>query len=176
MSKRFSGRLYSADGAIKEVIDSSIEEFNGIPGKPETFSLLDSLHAEQPFKLSYWKVANEELNYRRFFTVNDLISVRVEDEHVFRDTHELVFELINQGKITGLRVDHIDGLYDPHIYLERLRRGAPDAYIVVEKILARQESLPNVWPVQGTTGYDFCNYVNQLFCSSAQSPEFRPDL
>ena len=72
--------------------------------------------------------------------------------------------MINQGNINGIRVDHIDGLYDPHLYLERLRKGAPESYIIVEKILGFQEPLPNVWPIQGTTGYDFCNYVNNLFC------------
>ena len=163
-TKAILWELYTTDEAIRDFINATIREFNGVPGRPETFSMLDMLHAEQLFKLSYWKVATEELNYRRFFTVNDLISVRVEDEQVFRDTHELVFELLNEGKITGLRIDHIDGLYDPHTYLERLRRGAPESYIVVEKILGHQESLPNVWPVQGTTGYDFCSYVNSLFC------------
>ncbi|NLG04449.1 MAG: malto-oligosyltrehalose synthase, partial [Clostridia bacterium] len=165
-TKAILWELYTSDQAIHNFIDFTLEQFNGIKGKPETFTLLDNLHTQQLYKLSFWKVATEELNYRRFFTVNDLISIRVEDEQVFRDTHQLIFELINQGRINGLRVDHIDGLYDPHTYLERLRRGAPDSYIVVEKILSRDETLPNVWPVQGTTGYDFCNYVNQIFCKS----------
>jgi len=163
-TKSILWELYTTDDAIREFIDSTVAEINGVPGKAETFSLLDSIHSEQLFKLSFWKVATEELNYRRFFTVNDLISLRVENEQVFRNTHQLVFELINQGKINGLRIDHIDGLYDPHTYLERLRRSASDAYIVVEKILGFDEMLPTVWPVQGTTGYDFCNYVNALFC------------
>jgi len=165
-AKAILWELYTTDSSIRIFIDYTIKQFNGIPGKPESFSLLDSLHSVQLFKLSFWKVATEELNYRRFFTVNDLISIRVEDEEVFRDTHQLIFDLVNQGRINGLRVDHIDGLYDPHTYLERLRRGAPDAYIIVEKILAYDEMLPNVWPVQGTTGYDFCNYINELFCKS----------
>ncbi|NLG18495.1 MAG: malto-oligosyltrehalose synthase [Fibrobacter sp.] len=163
-TKAILWELYTTDSVIREFIDDAIKEINGVPGKPETFSLLDALHSEQVFKLSFWKVATEELNYRRFFTVNDLISIRVEDEQVFRDTHELIFELINAGKISGLRVDHIDGLYDPHLYLERLRKGAPESFIIVEKILGLNESLPGVWPIQGTTGYDFCNYVNNLFC------------
>lgn len=163
-TKAILWELYTTESAIQAFIDELLREINGIPGKPETFSLLDALHAEQVFKLSFWKVATEELNYRRFFTVNDLISLRVEDEQVFRDTHEFIFEMINQGKINGIRVDHIDGLYDPHLYLERLRKGAPESYIIVEKILGFQEPLPNVWPIQGTTGYDFCNYVNNLFC------------
>lgn len=171
-SKSILWELYTTDYSIKVFIDDTVAAFNGMPGKASSFSLLDSLHSEQLFKLSFWKVATEELNYRRFFTVNDLISLRVEDEQVFRDTHELIFELINQGKISGLRVDHIDGLYDPHTYLERLRRGASESYIVVEKILGFDEMLPNVWPVQGTTGYDFCNYVNSLFCKSTNHRVF----
>ncbi len=161
--------LYTNENAIKEFIDENIKEFNGVNGKPETFALIDALHSEQIFKLSYWKVANEELNYRRFFTINDLISVRVEDEQVFRATHELIFEMVNQGLLSGLRVDHIDGLYDPHTYLERLRQGGPELYIVVEKILGYDEALPAVWPIQGTTGYDFTNYVNGLFVNLHQS-------
>jgi len=163
-TKSILWELYTNDEPIRKFIDSTIAEINGVPGRPETFSLLDSIHSEQLYKLSFWKVATEELNYRRFFTVNDLISLRVEEEQVFRNTHQLIFELINQGKINGLRVDHIDGLYDPHTYLERLRRSASDTYIVVEKILGFDEMLPTVWPIQGTTGYDFCNYVNALFC------------
>lgn len=170
-SKSILWELYTTDDAIQKFIDNTVKEFNGIPGKSSSFSLLDSLHSEQLFKLSFWKVATEELNYRRFFTVNDLISLRVEDEQVFRDTHELILELVNQGKINGLRVDHIDGLYDPHTYLERLRRSAPETYIIVEKILSYDEVLPNVWPVQGTTGYDFCNYVNSLFCDKSNLRE-----
>lgn len=171
-TKSILWELYTTDIAIRNFIDSTVAEINGVGGKAESFSLLDSIHSEQLFKLSFWKVATEELNYRRFFTVNDLISLRVEDEQVFRNTHQLVFELINQGKINGLRIDHIDGLYDPHTYLERLRRNASESYIVVEKILGYDEMLPTVWPVQGTTGYDFCNYVNALFCKKENQRAF----
>lgn len=171
-TKAILWELYTNDPEIKLFIDDNISEFNGVKGKPETFTLLDNLHTEQLFKLSYWKVANEELNYRRFFTVNDLISVRVEDEQVYRATHELLFEFVNQGLITGIRVDHIDGLYDPHTYLERLRQGGPELYIIVEKILGHDESLPAVWPIQGTTGYDFTNYVNQLSVELHQMKKF----
>ena len=171
-TKAILWELYNSDDVIRKFIDTNIKKFNGIPGKPDTFTLLDELHSEQLFKLSFWKVANEELNYRRFFTVNDLISVRVEDEQVFRNTHELIFELINQGRFDGVRVDHIDGLYDPQTYLERLRKEAPELYIVVEKILAHDETLAPVWPVQGTTGYDFLNYVNELFCDCKNKKEF----
>ena len=94
------------------------------------------------YRLSFWKVAAEEINYRRFFNINELISLRVEDEKVFRETHALVFKLISEGKINGLRIDHIDGLYDPTAYLNRLRQKAGDLYLSVEKILGLDERLP----------------------------------
>ena len=120
----------------------------------------------------YWKVATEEIDYRRFFSINELICLRVEDEDVFNQTHKLIFELMENGVISGLRIDHVDGLYDPTAYLQRLRERAPETYIVVEKILNASESLPHYWPVQGTTGYDFANYVNGLFCQKQNEREF----
>jgi (1->4)-alpha-D-glucan 1-alpha-D-glucosylmutase len=153
---------------IKEWIDANVARFNGVKGDPQSFDLLDRLLSEQLFRLSFWKVAAEELDYRRFFNINELISLRVEDERVFRHGHELIFKLARDGKITGLRIDHIDGLYDPFQYLERLRKEVGDLYIVVEKILDLQESLPADWPVQGNTGYDFLNHVAGLFCDAAK--------
>ncbi|MBE9125793.1 malto-oligosyltrehalose synthase [Coleofasciculus sp. LEGE 07081] len=164
--------LWSENPDIREFIQESIKIFNGEPGNPESFNLLESLLAEQFFRLSYWKVGNEELNYRRFFTVNDLISMRVEDERVFEHNHSLIFKLIDTQEFTGLRIDHIDGLYDPAQYLHRLRERVPDAYITVEKILERHEELPLNWPVQGTTGYDFLNQVNGIFCQQATQEKF----
>jgi len=108
-------------------------------------------------------VGNEELNYRRFFTINGLLSVRVEHKDAFEYTHQLLWPLINAGAITGVRVDHIDGLYNPVKYLAELRRRQPELYITVEKILDPHEQLPPVMPVQGTTGYDFLNAVNSVF-------------
>lgn len=156
--------LWNENSEIRQFIAENIEIFNGEPGKPESFNLLESLLSEQFFRLSYWKVGNEELNYRRFFTVNDLISLRTEDERVFQTTHELIFQLIEEQKITGLRIDHIDGLFNPGQYLHRLREKAADPYIVVEKILEPHEELPLNWPIEGTTGYDFLNQVNGVCC------------
>ncbi|GGA56524.1 alpha-amylase family glycosyl hydrolase [Okeania sp. KiyG1] len=164
--------LWNENPHIKEFIEENIKTFNGVPGKPESFDLLDKLLSEQYFRLSFWKVGNEELNYRRFFTVNDLISVRVEDEQVFNTTHALILEMLKQKKFTGLRIDHIDGLYSPAQYLNRIREKANAPYIVVEKILEPSEDLPVNWPVQGTTGYDFLNYVNGLFCDHFNEEEF----
>jgi (1->4)-alpha-D-glucan 1-alpha-D-glucosylmutase len=157
--------LYSTSTEIKEFIDGNIARFNGTEGEPASFDALDRLLAEQLYRLSFWKVAAEELNYRRFFNINELISMRVEEEKVFRHTHELVFKLVREGKVTGLRIDHIDGLYDPLAYLRRIKQVHPDVYLVVEKILALDEELPPDWPLDGTTGYDFLNYAAGIFCA-----------
>jgi (1->4)-alpha-D-glucan 1-alpha-D-glucosylmutase len=164
--------LYSDSPEIKEFIDQNLQAFNGEKGSPESFNLLDSLLSEQFFRLSYWKVGAEEINYRRFFTVNELISVKVEDLKVFNQTHELIGKLVQDGKITGLRVDHIDGLYDPTQYLERLQEKVGDTYITVEKILQPGESLPPPWKIQGTSGYDYLNYINGIFCQTENGEEF----
>ena len=157
--------LYTSSAEIKEFIDSNIARFNGTEGEPESFDPLDRLLAEQLYRLSFWKVAAEELNYRRFFNINELISMRVEEEKVFRHTHELIFKLGKEGKLTGLRIDHIDGLYDPLNYLERIKQELPGIYLTVEKILALDEDLPADWPLEGTTGYEFLNYVSGIFCA-----------
>lgn len=163
--KRTLWELRKKNSQVKGFIDENIKTFNGKRGNPESFKLLDEILSEQFFRLSFWKVATEEINYRRFFNINELISLRVEDEDVFYRTHSLVLKLIQEGKITGLRVDHIDGLYDPSNYIKRLRDKAGGIYVIVEKILDLEECLPSFWAVQGTTGYDFGNYVNGVFCS-----------
>jgi (1->4)-alpha-D-glucan 1-alpha-D-glucosylmutase len=164
--------LYNGNEDIREFIRENIRIFNGKRGNPESFNLLNELLSEQFFRLSFWKVATEEINYRRFFNINELLSLKIEDEDVFNHTHSLIFRLIEEGKITGLRIDHIDGLYDPANYLRRIRQRAGDLYVVVEKILDLEEELPTHWPVQGTTGYDFLNYVNGLFCMGEHRREF----
>ena len=164
--------LYHNNQDIRKFIKENIKIFNGKRGTPESFNFLNELLSEQFFRLSFWKVATEEINYRRFFNINELLSLRIEDEDVFSHTHFLIFRLIEEGKITGLRIDHIDGLYDPTNYLTRIRQRAEDLYVVVEKILDLEEELPTHWPVQGTTGYDFLNYVNGLFCMGEHRREF----
>lgn len=164
--------LYSSNAVIKAFVDETLRTFNGEKGTDESFNFLDEVLSQQVFRLSFWKVAAEEINYRRFFCVNGLISLRVEDEHVLNHTHSLVFDLIDRGIITGLRIDHVDGLYDPTGYLQKVRGRAPTTYIVVEKILDLKEDLPPFWPVQGTTGYDFTNYVNELFCQKENERAF----
>jgi len=119
----------------------------------------DALHElleDQHWRLAYWKTAGREINYRRFFTINDLVGLRMEDEEVFYSTHRLLGDLLAEAGVDGVRIDHIDGLFDPHEYLDRLRDLGADR-IWVEKILAPRETLPEGWPVEGTTGYDFLN-------------------
>ncbi len=170
--KRLLWELYGNNPVIRHFIESNIEQFNGRKGKPETFHLLDTLLSEQFFRLSYWKVATQEIDYRRFFTINDLISLRVEKPEVFNDVHALIMKLVKAGGFTGLRVDHIDGLHDPTRYLERLKEKAGDTYILVEKILELDEELPSFWPIQGTTGYEFANFLNGIFCNGENESEF----
>jgi (1->4)-alpha-D-glucan 1-alpha-D-glucosylmutase len=156
--------IYTRSEEIHAFIEENLRIFNGVKDPRERVRRLGPLLSEQLFRLSFWKVATEEINYRRFFSINDLISLRVEKEEVFRRVHGFLFKLVGEGKVTGLRVDHIDGLYDPRGYLDRLTEAGQGIYTVVEKILGSEEGLPLEWPVQGTTGYDFLNRVNGLFC------------
>ncbi len=133
---------------------------------------LDRLLTEQVFRLAFWKVAGREINYRRFFHINDLICVRVGDPSVFEQTHAVISALIRERRIQGLRVDHVDGLADPGAYLRKLRTRFPETLLLVEKILEADEPLPPEWPVEGTTGYDFMNHVNGLFVPPALRERF----
>jgi (1->4)-alpha-D-glucan 1-alpha-D-glucosylmutase len=164
--------LYTRNPEISRFVDDNLTAFNGTPGDPVSMRLLQNLLLEQFYRLSFWKVATEEINYRRFFNINELISLRMEDLSVLDHTHSLVFKLIQEGKITGLRVDHVDGLFDPTLYLWTVRGKAADIYMVVEKILAPDEEIPDFWPVQGTTGYDFMNLVNGIFCEQKNERAF----
>jgi (1->4)-alpha-D-glucan 1-alpha-D-glucosylmutase len=240
-------RLTNRSPVIAKFIDQNLRELNGTPGDPHSFDRLEELLGAQVYRLAHWKAAGDEINYRRFFDINDLAAVSMENLTVFEDAHRLVFDLLVQGSISGLRIDHIDGLFNPLEYLWRLqwgyvralgrvayedlqemaaeeerpaweavepqflevmwqRRGGvppskvfplpappaepasaeqaeaapaskspmgtprnedtdrwPPLYVVVEKILSAEEPLPKEWPVAGTTGYDFLNFVNGLF-------------
>jgi len=172
MIHRILWGLYTGNAAIRAFIDGTVRFFNGEKGKPESFNALDNLLAQQIFRFSFWKVAAEEINYRRFFCINGLISLKMENEDVLNHTHSLIFDLIARGLVTGLRIDHVDGLYDPASYLRTIRKKAPEPYIIVEKILDPAEVLPRSWPLQGTTGYDFINCVNGLFCQQENEGAF----
>ncbi|XUY28433.1 malto-oligosyltrehalose synthase [Agrobacterium sp. rho-8.1] len=127
-------------------------------------ALISQLHDAQPYRLMNWRDASSALSYRRFFEVTGLAGVRIEDASVYEDSHQLIFELVRNGDVDGLRIDHVDGLADPNEYLERLRKDVgPDCYLTVEKILGEGETLPSEWPVSGTTGYEFIAALSDVF-------------
>ena len=150
-------RLCSEKSEVASAIDSVITELNA------SSTRIDALLERQNYRLSYWKTAVQELDYRRFFDINTLISLRMEDERVFEDSHRLILKWVREGVLDGLRVDHPDGLRDPAEYFRRLNSAVPKGWIVVEKILEPGEALPDDWPVAGTTGYDFLNRLGGLF-------------
>lgn len=210
--KRRLNELVQRSSRLAEFVDENIRQINGRPGEPRSYDRLDELLQHQAYRLAYWRVAADEINYRRFFDINDLAAICTESPQVFAESHRLLFELLDQGTITGLRIDHPDGLYDPRGYLMALQErrflqlcreavadmtmpaagsngepigqpaleqrllelwrpaaeisGSPLArplYVVVEKILAKDEPLPEDWPVHGTVGYDFLNALNGVF-------------
>src|SRR5215217_6413446 len=154
---------------VQHAIEKALAQINGEPGDARSFDALDELLNAQSYRLAYWRVAAEEINYRRFFDVNDLAAIRVELPKVFDAVHRLVFELVNAGAVTGLRIDHPDGLYLPREYFAKLQQRSAKAlgiplpgdgraiYMLAEKILTGSEKLRKEWPVHGTTGYDFTN-------------------
>jgi (1->4)-alpha-D-glucan 1-alpha-D-glucosylmutase len=185
-------RLYAASPDVREFIDQNVRIFNGRRGVPESFTHLDRLLSMQSYVLAYWRNTNQGINYRRFFTIMDLVGVRVEDPVTFDATHSVILRLASRGLITGLRIDHIDGLRDPEGYVRRLQtrlgensngNGSTSAtsakapafkapfYIVIEKILGADEPLPDDWPIFGTTGYDFLNQLNGLFVDISSAEE-----
>jgi (1->4)-alpha-D-glucan 1-alpha-D-glucosylmutase len=154
-------RLCEERPDVAEAIDAAL---NALRYDPEA---LDALLLRQNYRLAHWQTAAQEVDYRRFFDVSTLASLRIEDARVFHDTHALVLDWVRAGQVDGLRIDHIDGLHDPYRYLLRLREAAPKAWIVVEKILAGDEHLPANWPVQGTTGYEFLNLATRTLVDPA---------
>lgn len=181
--KRRLAELVRDHPELRQYIEENVAAFNGagISGAVGRFDLLHGLLEEQAYRLASWRVASDEINYRRFFDINDLAGLCTENPEVFDVTHRLIFELIEHDQVAGLRIDHPDGLYDPAQYYERLQRRvaelsgtvavypgpepAPDPrplYVVAEKILASHERLPEDWRIHGATGYDFANLVNGL--------------
>jgi (1->4)-alpha-D-glucan 1-alpha-D-glucosylmutase len=172
VAKRRLAALFEASPRIGAFVDENVAIYNGRPGDPRSFDLLDALLSHQAYRLAHWRVAGEEINYRRFFDINTLAAIRMEDDRVFRDTHQLVFRLIGEGKVTGLRIDHPDGLYAPSAYFRRLQQEQDGLYVVVEKILEGHEKMPSSWQVDGTTGYEWLNSVNGLFVDARQAGAF----
>jgi (1->4)-alpha-D-glucan 1-alpha-D-glucosylmutase len=168
-------RLYQSGETVRHAFEAALRILNGVQGEPSSFDPLNSLIRRQAYRLAHWRLAPYEINYRRFFDINDLVGLRVEDPLVFSARHSSIMRLVQEGKVSGLRVDHIDGLRDPLEYLNRLKsipipggdedkdRAGLRIYTVVEKITCGDETLPPEWPVMGTTGYDFLNALNALF-------------
>ncbi len=160
MKARFAAALRDIPG-VRLAIEEALAGLAGRPGEPATFTALDALLSAQPYLLVHWRIAAPEINYRRFFDIADLVGVRLEEPAVFAALHERILEWLAGGLVAGLRIDHVDGLLDPAGYLDRLREAAgAEPYIVVEKILTGEETLPAEWPVAGTTGYDFLTLVS----------------
>jgi (1->4)-alpha-D-glucan 1-alpha-D-glucosylmutase len=149
-------RICEEQPESSHAINKAVEEINSNP------DLLDELLNLQHYRVAYWRTADQELGYRRFFDVNSLIGLRVERAHVFGATHSRILEWLDHGILDGVRVDHPDGLRDPKQYFERLRSRAADAWIIGEKILEPGEFLRDSWPIEGTSGYDFLNVCNRL--------------
>lgn len=164
---------------VQKAIEKALVQINGRAGDARSFDTLDELLNAQAYRLAFWRVAAEEINYRRFFDVNDLAAIRMEVPEVFEATHQLLLDLVRTGAVTGLRIDHPDGLYLPQEYFEKLQRRCAQAlgvalprdgraiYLVLEKILTGPEPLRKDWPVHGTTGYDFASQVTQLLVDSS---------
>jgi (1->4)-alpha-D-glucan 1-alpha-D-glucosylmutase len=156
-----------APGSIENLLGApdDLDEAIGLVNSEP--ALLNALLEQQNYRLARWRT-DLELNYRRFFDINELVALRVEESEVFDLVHSLPLRLVEEGRVGGLRIDHVDGLRDPEQYLEHLRSEAGEhVYIVVEKILEPGEDLPSGWPVQGTTGYDFLNLAGGLFVDPA---------
>lgn len=182
--KRRTDDLCRVCPEAREAIDACVAEMNGKPGDPRSFDDLDALLREQCYRLSFWRVATEEINYRRFFEVNDLAAVRMDRESVFEHAHALLFRFIEEGRLDGLRLDHTDGLYDPAHYFAKLQARAGEAlsrsgqaataldpvkplFVVAEKILAPGEHIPVDWPIHGTTGYELGALLDGLWVDPA---------
>ena len=171
--KRRLAFLWGVDDGVQGYIKSSLEAC-AVVAQPLQESVLHRLLEDQAYRLAHWRTASEEVNYRRFFDINDLAGIRMERPEVFEATHRLILKLVADGALSGLRIDHPDGMYDPAKYFTNLQEAVatleagPDGarrqvYLVVEKILAPYEGLHRDWPVDGTTGYVFLNVLNGLF-------------
>ena len=179
--KRRLGAL-AEDAAVAHAVDEEVTIANGTVGEPRSFDELDRILMQQSYRLAFWRVATEEINYRRFFDINELAAIRMEDAAVFDDAHALLLRLVAEGRVQGVRLDHTDGLYDPAEYFAKLRRSIQNVgdsqqqrreiYLVAEKILSLGEELPVRWAVDGTTGYDFLVQCSGVFVDRAAERAF----
>jgi len=184
IAKRRLATLVDSSRTVREALVESLSAINGRKGEPRSFDQLERLLADQAYRFSHWRVAADEINYRRFFDINELAAIRVEDPEVFAPVHALIFDLVRTGQISGMRIDHPDGLFDPQQYFHDLQQQLPLTnenhsgldhtaprrrfFLVAEKVLVGQEELRPAWAVEGTTGYGFLNLVNGLFVDSSR--------
>jgi (1->4)-alpha-D-glucan 1-alpha-D-glucosylmutase len=175
--KRHLAGFVAQSSDIAGFLEENLHIFNGTAGESSSFDQLHHLIKAQAYRLAFWRVASDEINYRRFFDINDLAGLRMENDDVFDATHQLLLRLVQEGKLDGLRLDHPDGLYDPEAYffklVEQCSRTGHAPYLVVEKILAVHEDLRSSWPVQGTTGYEFTNLLNGLFVDTSTAERMK---
>lgn len=177
-------KVVEANPTVRDRLSKALEKINGIKGTSTSFDALENFINTQPYRLCFWRVANNEINYRRFFDVCALAGIKMEHAEVFDAAHAKIFDLINKNLIDGLRIDHIDGLIDPRGYLNRLQRGIAASlegvqllgkenlfYVVAEKILMGNEQSREDWKLHGTVGYDFLNDVNGLFINQKNKPK-----
>jgi (1->4)-alpha-D-glucan 1-alpha-D-glucosylmutase len=174
--ERLEARL-SGDARAREAVHERLALLNGRPGEPASFDALHAIIERQHYRLARWQAGAHEINYRRFFAIDTLVGLHVEVPEVFRESHAMVGRLIAEGDVDGLRIDHIDGLRQPEDYLQRIQmmeRADPSRplYVLVEKILAREERLPVAWPVHGTTGYEFIAQVAGIMVDGSQESRF----
>ena len=169
-------QLLIASPEVYAHVERTLEVLNGKPGSPSSFNELEHILAGQHYRLAFWQTASDAINYRRFFSITDLVGVRVDDPAVFDATHEKAIRIGLSKSCSGFRIDHIDGLREPARYLKRLRERLSsqrpehdDLYLIVEKILEQNEWLPADWPVEGTTGYDYLNFANRLLVDERQA-------
>jgi (1->4)-alpha-D-glucan 1-alpha-D-glucosylmutase len=182
--RRRLSTVVSEHESLQYFLAENIRMLNGEKHSPRSFDLLDELVSNQAYRLAYWRVAAEEINYRRFFDINQLAAIRMEQPAVFQEAQQKIFDLVSSGAVTGLRIDHVDGLYDPQDYLVQWQSWAaqqfhatPDSqgrvlYLLVEKILGTGERLNPDWPIHGTTGYEFLSLINHLFVQSSHQRQF----
>ena len=173
--RRRLSTVIADNSTIRDFLLENIRLLNGLKDSPRTFDVLDRLVSHQAYRLAYWRVAAEEINYRRFFDINQLAAIRMEQPEVFQAAHQKIFELLTTGAVNGLRIDHVDGLYNPRAFLAQWQQWAAEhlevqtdaqgrsLYLLVEKILGTEERLTSDWLCHGTTGYDYLALVNQLF-------------
>ena len=195
VKRRLSELVQTSPEALAS-IEAALLELNGRPRDPHSFDRLERLLESQAYRLSFWRVAMDEINYRRFFDINDLAAIRPEDPQVFAAVHGLIFDLVKRGHVSGLRVDHPDGLFEPEKYFRSLQASCKaqaatvngqteenqgglltdddrSFYVVAEKILMRNEALRTNWAIEGTTGYDFLNLLNGLFVDRRKEKAFQ---